>query len=55
MINSKIDNSLIKDQVILLTGGAQGIGEGIAKQFFNLGAKLIICDINIKKLNNIKN
>ena len=48
----------LKNKVALITGGAKGLGASIAQHFFNEGAKIIICDINIdnasqraKKLN----
>ena len=41
----------LKDKVALITGGARGLGASIAKHFFNEGAKIILCDINIDKAN----
>ena len=39
----KIDQS-----VILITGGASGLGENIAKYFSKLNAIIYICDLNIE-------
>ena len=36
----------LKDKVSIITGGASGFGEGIAKKFSEEGAKLILVDIN---------
>jgi 3-oxoacyl-[acyl-carrier protein] reductase len=36
----------LKDQVAVITGGAQGIGKAIATQFAAEGAKLVLCDID---------
>ncbi|MHB9037804.1 MAG: sorbitol-6-phosphate dehydrogenase [Armatimonadota bacterium] len=35
-----------KDKVVLVTGGAQGLGEAICKRFAGEGATLIVADIN---------
>ena len=36
----------LKDQVALITGGAQGIGRSIAETYAKEGAKISICDVN---------
>ena len=36
----------LKDQVAVITGGAQGIGKAIALQFAAEGAKLVLSDID---------
>ena len=37
----------LKNKIALITGGAKGLGASIAQHFFNEGAEVIICDINI--------
>ena len=36
----------IKDKVIVITGGAQGLGLAMAKEFAAKGAKLALVDLN---------
>ena len=47
----------LKNKVALITGGARGLGASIASHFFNEGANVILCDVNIndakKKLRNL--
>ena len=38
-------------KVALITGGAQGVGFGIAQEFIDYGATVIIADINEATLN----
>ena len=45
----------LKNKVALITGGSRGLGASIAKHFFNEGAKIILCDIDIKKANEKAN
>ena len=37
----------LKNKVALITGGARGLGASIASHFFNEGANIILCDVNI--------
>ena len=45
----------LKNKIALITGGAKGLGASIAQHFFNEGAEVIICDINIDKARKIAN
>lgn len=45
----------IKDQVAIVTGGAQGIGKSIAEALAGEGAKLVITDINLEMANKTAN
>jgi NAD(P)-dependent dehydrogenase (short-subunit alcohol dehydrogenase family) len=36
----------MKDKIVLVTGGAAGIGKATALRFAEEGAKIVICDLN---------
>lgn len=39
----------LRNKVAIITGGSQGIGEGIARTFSREGAKVVIADVNVEK------
>ena len=45
----------LKNKKIVVTAAAQGIGRATALAFANEGAEVIATDINLEKLNEIKN
>ena len=45
----------LKDKKIVITAAAQGIGKATALAFNNEGAKVIATDINLEKLQELKN
>lgn len=36
---------MLKDQVVIVTGGAQGIGKAIGALFASAGARIVVCDV----------
>ncbi len=40
-------NQRLKDRVAIITGGAQGLGEALARRLNEEGCKLVVADINI--------
>ena len=43
-----------KEQQALVTGGASGIGLAIAKKLCDLGVKVVLCDLDSKKLESAR-
>lgn len=43
----------IKHKTVIITGAAQGIGAAIAKCFSDEGAKLVIADLNLEKIEQV--
>ena len=41
--------SVVEQKIIIITGAAQGFGEGIARELFNRNANIVIADINEEK------
>ncbi|MDI9336766.1 MAG: 3-hydroxyacyl-CoA dehydrogenase [Gammaproteobacteria bacterium] len=39
----------IEGKVIIVTGGASGLGEGVVRRLASLGAKVVIADLNISR------
>lgn len=37
----------LKDKVVIVTGGAKGIGQAYVEAFFNAGARVAIADIDL--------
>lgn len=44
----------LKEKVVIITGGAKGIGEAIAKELYNEMCKVIILDIDKLQGKNCK-
>jgi sorbitol-6-phosphate 2-dehydrogenase len=44
-----MDCMRLKDKVVVVTGGGQGLGEALCERFSKEGAKLVIADINIEQ------
>jgi len=43
----------LQDKVVMITGGAQGIGEGIARRLASEGAAIVIVDLNLDKAKDV--
>jgi len=50
---ASITRKSVKGQVVLITGGASGIGKQMAFRFSRLGAKLVLWDINAEALQRV--
>ncbi len=45
-------SEVLKDQVIVVTGGGSGLGKAMSRYFVQLGAKVVITSRNLEKLKN---
>lgn len=36
----------LENKTVLVTGGASGIGKAVAQEFLNVGANVVVCDLN---------
>ena len=45
-------SEVLKDQVIVVTGGGSGLGKSMSKYFLQLGARVVITSRNLEKLKN---
>ncbi|ABX03619.1 MAG TPA: 2,4-dienoyl-CoA reductase [Herpetosiphon sp.] len=48
-------SDLLKDKVIIITGGGSGLGRSMGERFLELGAKLAITSRNAEKLSTVAN
>ncbi len=46
-------NQRLKDQVAIITGGAQGLGEALAHRLDEEGCKVVVADINLDSARNV--
>lgn len=46
-------SGLLSNQVAIVTGSGQGIGAEVARLFANEGAKVVVCDIDAEKANDV--
>ena len=51
-MNEIVKYSSLEDKVIIVTGGASGIGVSIVEEFLNQGSKVFILDIQKQKSKN---
>jgi len=52
-IHAKLTRKSVKGQVVLITGGASGIGRQMAIRFSRLGATLVLWDLNTEGLQKV--
>ncbi|WP_430817197.1 SDR family NAD(P)-dependent oxidoreductase [Carboxylicivirga sp. RSCT41] len=45
-VNSSKNSSVVNGRIIIVTGGAQGFGGGVAEELFTKGAHIVVADLN---------
>ena len=48
-----LNNMLVKDKVVIITGGGSGIGEACARLFAQHKAKVVVSDINLAQAERV--
>lgn len=52
-LSSDIVSGKVKTKIFIVTGGAQGFGEGIVRDLYKQGANIVIADLNDAKANEL--
>src|SRR5215208_7061622 len=50
-----VEHAILSEKVVLLTGGAQGMGEYDAEAMLKIGAAVVITDVNVEQGKAVEN
>jgi NAD(P)-dependent dehydrogenase (short-subunit alcohol dehydrogenase family) len=53
--HSFIGGIIVKDKVVIITGGSSGMGKYMALRFAKAGAKVVVTGRNVERLNQVEN